>query len=236
MRYSLKARLGLLFLGFAVLFSLSALATLRAVEAQEQDAVIINLAGRQRMLVQQMMHNALHLDQYADEAHTFEQTLDALVVGGSVTYPPDRSVLVPATQDPETLAALKEVQDIWTIFRAHLGRISATKPGADLDAASWGTNRVDVLVRWSDNTLRRRWSTDGGLTWSDWQNLGDVMASAPTAVARQSNYLGLARSGCRCLYHQELGVEGGRRHPQHHVGAEPGRPPGGRSQPDRRAR
>ncbi len=165
MLHSLKGRLGLLFLAFAVLFSLSALATLRAIEAQEQDAVMIDLAGRQRMLVQQMTHKALLLDQYADEAsrtaladaaHTFEQTLDALVVGGSVTYSPDRSVLVPATQDPETLAALKEVQDTWTIFRAHLGRISATEPGPEAEAAVHAIERLSPeLLRQADEVVRR---------------------------------------------------------------------------------
>lgn len=165
MRYSLKAQLGLLFLCFAALFSLSAMATLRAIEAQEQDAVIINLAGRQRMLVQQMTHDTLHWEQYADEAsrtaladaaHTFEQTLDALVAGGPVIDPPDRTVLFPAAQDPETLAALKEVQDTWTIFRTHVGRIAATEPGAEAEAAVHAIERLSPeLVRQADEVVRR---------------------------------------------------------------------------------
>ncbi|PIV26723.1 MAG: hypothetical protein COS37_04960, partial [Anaerolineae bacterium CG03_land_8_20_14_0_80_58_20] len=44
----------LLFVAFALLVLVSVSATIWGVETQRQDALVINLAGRQRMLTQQM--------------------------------------------------------------------------------------------------------------------------------------------------------------------------------------
>ncbi len=52
--YGIRARLGLIFLSFAFLVTISAGATFWSLETQKQDALVINLAGRQRMLLQQM--------------------------------------------------------------------------------------------------------------------------------------------------------------------------------------
>jgi hypothetical protein len=48
-------------------------------------------------------------------------------------------------------------------------------------AASWGSNYVDVYVRWTDNTLRHKWWN--GTTWSSWQSLGGNIVSGPGATS-----------------------------------------------------
>jgi methyl-accepting chemotaxis protein len=56
---SIRGRLGLLFLAFVLLVSFSVGATYWSVSTQRKDALIINLAGRQRMLTQKMTWLAL---------------------------------------------------------------------------------------------------------------------------------------------------------------------------------
>jgi two-component system nitrate/nitrite sensor histidine kinase NarX len=121
--------MGLLFVAFFALLLVSATATLWAMDTQKQDAQVINLAGRQRMLVRQMTSDALRVERDGDKAalqslmeaaDTFERTLAAFFLGGTTTYPPGRTVAIPAVGDAGTLVALQQVQATWTTFRGHL--------------------------------------------------------------------------------------------------------------------
>jgi murein DD-endopeptidase MepM/ murein hydrolase activator NlpD len=49
--------------------------------------------------------------------------------------------------------------------------------------SSWGSGRLDVFYRGSDNTLRHRWFAPGSLDWSPEDNLGGNLASDPAAVS-----------------------------------------------------
>jgi nitrate/nitrite-specific signal transduction histidine kinase len=48
---SIQGRLGLLFIAFFLIVVVSVAATFWGIEAQKEDALLVNLAGRQRMLV-----------------------------------------------------------------------------------------------------------------------------------------------------------------------------------------
>lgn len=50
----LRAQLGVIFVGFLLLVIGSVGATLAAAQSQQDDATLINLAGRQRMLTQRL--------------------------------------------------------------------------------------------------------------------------------------------------------------------------------------
>ena len=137
---SLRKRMGFLFLSFFLLVLISVIATFWTIETQKQDALVINLAGRQRMLVQQMTKEALQIEKGRGEertlgvalpraAHTFNQTLWALTNGGQAPYLPNRPVDVPATQSRDILAGLQQVHHTWEIFRKHLDTIMAEDPG-----------------------------------------------------------------------------------------------------------
>src|SRR5690606_39851687 len=67
-RMSLQNRLGLLLLAFLLLMTVSVAATARVVTDQREDALVINLAGRQRMLIQQMTRDALQIELGRDPA------------------------------------------------------------------------------------------------------------------------------------------------------------------------
>lgn len=60
---SLHAQLGVILLGFLLLVGGAAVATILAVRAQASDALLVNVAGRQRMLVQQIVKDALLVGQ-----------------------------------------------------------------------------------------------------------------------------------------------------------------------------
>lgn len=88
---------------FLALVIISAGLTFRELEAQGYAARVINLAGRQRMLIQQIAGLLLRYDQVGPEGdpaslastvNTFEQTLLALRYGGSITEASGTAVFV----------------------------------------------------------------------------------------------------------------------------------------------
>src|SRR5512135_2341758 len=134
---TVQGRLGLLFLAFALLVMIAVAAMYWSLETQRQDALIIDLAGRQRMLAQQMARMAYGSGkgQGANNAamqaaeQTFDQTLHALLAGGPAPYQPDEVVNLPVTQNPEILAALRQESLAWSEFRALLDALQQMPPG-----------------------------------------------------------------------------------------------------------
>src|SRR5512143_3422898 len=91
---SLQSWLAVVFLAFLALIMTSVGLTFWGLDTQKQDAIIINLAGRQRMLIQQMSRLAVEYQEDREAhyqadlmqaANTFSQTLTALRHGGAIT-------------------------------------------------------------------------------------------------------------------------------------------------------
>lgn len=126
---TIRSRLNILFFIFLALVSVSVGATYWGLETQRQDALVINLAGRQRMLIQQMTRLAAQWNEsHADDVlaalreaeSTFDLTLTALRAGGEVPYLPGQTVSLPPTRDPEVLEKLNMLDLRWNAFRAAL--------------------------------------------------------------------------------------------------------------------
>lgn len=135
---SLRGRLAWLFFAFFLLVSVSAAATFWSLDAQHQDALLVNLAGRQRMLVQQITRLALEQVQEPaapvvlhDARAMFEQTLAALRDGGPAPYLAGQSVTVPAANQPEIRAQLDRQAESWRAFVGELDRLVQAAPGSD---------------------------------------------------------------------------------------------------------
>ncbi|HNO85059.1 MAG TPA: GAF domain-containing protein [Anaerolineales bacterium] len=150
---SLQGRLSTLFIAFVLLVLTSVGATFWGVKTQQKDALVINLAGRQRMLVQLMTRLAMeHQDDATKETltqaeTTFEQTLSALEDGGTTTYLPDNFVTLPPTQDAEIIAALEVTRESWGKFRASIDLIqSMPKGAAGLTGAIQGLDVQSALL------------------------------------------------------------------------------------------
>jgi two-component system, NarL family, nitrate/nitrite sensor histidine kinase NarX len=121
--HSVQTRLGLIFIGFLLLVGSSVVATSAVVRTQTNDAAIINLAGRQRMLLQRMVWLSLIEPDGADLADTvnrFGDTLSALRYGGTAVDADGRSL----TLAPAATAALQQqlatVEHTWLLFRQEL--------------------------------------------------------------------------------------------------------------------
>ena len=102
---------------------ISAESTPAATQTKQQSGVIINLAGKQRMLTQKMSKEALFIAKgisvdankasLAKTVALFDKTLKGLVAG-------DASLNLPKTENAEILAQLKIVTDLWTPFKANI--------------------------------------------------------------------------------------------------------------------
>lgn len=162
---SIQGKAGLLLLAFALLVSVSVGATFWGVNAQKTDALVINLAGRQRMLVEQMTRLAMEFAQAEDSAQrlalleaiqTFDQTLLALRDGGPAPYWPGSLKELPATTDAAILVQLDRVDQTWQAFRQDLERILGSEPGsAGRQAALRSTQALsETLIERADGAVR----------------------------------------------------------------------------------
>lgn len=137
---SIKQKLLLTTIGFVVLVVAMFLATWKITARQKDMGLVINLAGRQRMLTQKMTKellmvvNARQRSQAAlpDLKHQlrqtmklFDQTLQALKDSGSapVTLNPDGPVrYCPKAQEP-AYGQLVKVSELWQEFAGHLQKV-----------------------------------------------------------------------------------------------------------------
>ena len=131
--------MGLLFASFAALVTLSVATTLQGIAAQSSDAQVINLAGRQRMLIQAMARLTLliehdggeeHIPSLRDKIGIFENTLTALEGGDldkaySGVISANSVWIHLQTQVPEIPSQLTQVRMLWEKYRASLSLVMA---------------------------------------------------------------------------------------------------------------
>jgi two-component system nitrate/nitrite sensor histidine kinase NarX len=165
MNTNLRTRISLLFLGSFTLIGVSVLATYWITTIQESDALLLNLAGRQRMLVQQMARLTQPFESGVDttnfnELHgamrDFEQTLQLLTDGGEVPNAAGELIDISAADAPSSITALEDIHKSWAIFRDQLQVIlaedassSATKSASKQIAILWPTllKQADAVVQ-----------------------------------------------------------------------------------------
>jgi two-component system nitrate/nitrite sensor histidine kinase NarX len=160
MIHRLQVQLTVLFTAFVLLVLVSVGATYWGLQTQQQDALVINLAGRQRMLVQQMTRLSLQahggdesvLTDLQESRQTFDQTLSALQNGGSVPYLTDRAVNLPATHNEQILSALRDVNSSWEQYRSTLEKVTTSDDSASLQATL--ESQSDTLVQKTDMVVR----------------------------------------------------------------------------------
>jgi len=162
---SVQGRLGLLFLAFLGLLTVAVGVTMWGLESQRQDALVINLAGRQRMLVQQMAREAIeigmgerehHAQILSDAIQTYDQTLTALQDGGPAPYLPGRTALVPPAREDILRAQLDQVQASWVEFHSALETLLAYPPeSSEFQSALQNAESLSSqLVNQSDAAVR----------------------------------------------------------------------------------
>ena len=128
-----------------------------AVQEQQSDALVINLAGRQRMLTQRMalqVHNLKYATDPASRAELeitaytyFGNTLNALIAGGEVPYTEESTVTLPPTRNPEILAQLETVRISWTEMQAAIHVVLEEDPlSASFAEAVTTIERLSSLI------------------------------------------------------------------------------------------
>ncbi len=129
---SIQSRLGIIFLAFLSLLVISVLVTFMGLETQRQDARVINLAGRQRMLLQQMTSLAFGYEQERTDRYTtalqvsvdsFDQTLSAMRNGGKIIDYTGNELMLAPPQDPNLKLELESLDREWAAYRKDVNRL-----------------------------------------------------------------------------------------------------------------
>ena len=90
----------------------------------------------------------------------------------------------------------EETSSGWSSWE-DLGGTLTSAPGV----ASWGENRLDVLVRGENRSLWHKW-WDGN-RWSDWEDLGGTLVASPAAVSWGPNRIDVFGVGTnQSLWHK----------------------------------
>jgi len=162
---SIQSRFTLLLIAFVLLVVVSVGATFWSLETQKRDASIINLAGRQRMLVQLMTREALEIGLSDSDSHiqilresiqTFTTTLEALRNGGKAPSQPGEFVMLPPTRERRLIDQLEEIQASWQKYLTNLQTILSLPPTtpAFQDALQQVESQSPDLVTKSDTAVR----------------------------------------------------------------------------------
>ena len=128
MRLGINAKLSAVFLGLLVLMGATILFTFVTLDSQKNDGIVINLAGRQRMLTQKMSKESLAVmmgdnavrKSLATTVEMFDKTHKALINGGKAPLGGDNFVDLPPTQDPGILGQMREVDSLWKEFHRNV--------------------------------------------------------------------------------------------------------------------
>ena len=147
----------LIFFGFLLLVAASVAVTFAALQKQRDDALVINMAGRQRMLIQKMMLEVLGVQADADphyreqlrdtESIYFEQTLAALIAGGEAPYDGATFVILPDTRSPQILAQLYTVRATWGKMDPAIHTVLMAEPhSVELGEAAATVERLSPVI------------------------------------------------------------------------------------------
>ncbi len=156
---TISFRLGILFVLFTALLAGSYLWTDSVLSRQAEDGLVINLAGRQRMLTQKLTKELLifstmpdgprrlaQRDQINATIGIFDTTLNALRSGGAAPLDLDGAQLrecPPAEGD--ALRQLESVATVWEMYRRNIDRVVASN-GTDRSALAHVTSNDDRLL------------------------------------------------------------------------------------------
>lgn len=152
---SIQGRLGIIFLAFLSLVVISVFVTFIGLETQRQDARVINLAGRQRMLLQQMTSLALGYEQARAESYTtalkvsvdsFEQTINTMRKGGKVIdYTGNELVLAPP-ENQNLKSDLEALDREWTAYRGNVNSLLDPRISAPSDTVVKDIENQSALI------------------------------------------------------------------------------------------
>jgi K+-sensing histidine kinase KdpD len=177
MKRSIRALALVVFAVFLAVAIASAVSGLWVVRDLQHDALLLNLLGRQRMLSQRMVAEALlvvkgknpaYRQPLHRTAHVFRQNMDALLSGGEALYAEGRTVIIPPVRDPPTRARLEGVKEIWDEVHRSVHQILDASPDSPAAESAMRTiellspvlvSRLDEIVQAYEAASRRKVTT-----------------------------------------------------------------------------
>ena len=130
---------------FLILSAAGTAITLSFLSKQKGDSVVINLAGKQRMLTQKMTKESIALSQgigskesLEKTANLFDRTLNGLISG-------DKELGLPPTQSISILSQINHVQKLWKPLRANLNIILANSAKTNAAISYINDNNIKLL-------------------------------------------------------------------------------------------
>jgi len=130
---------------FLVLSIVGTCITVSFLSKQKADGVVINLAGKQRMLTQKMSKESLALSQGTGSKESlqktvnlFDKTLKGLISG-------DTQLGLPPTQKIEIVNQLNHVQKLWKDFRLNLSVVLANAAETTAALSYLNNNNIKLL-------------------------------------------------------------------------------------------
>ena len=154
----IRYKLGLIAGGLSTIIVLMFVVTWFTTTAQKTDGLLINLAGRQRMLSQKMSKEIMMLsapgkekpgaDSVKNTIQVFDITLQALLSSGKAPLSLDLSGAMadcPRAEEPAHAQLLK-VQDLWRVFSRHMDQV-ISGAGEDQSSLEFITQKNLTLLK-----------------------------------------------------------------------------------------
>jgi len=132
MQHRLKNQIGILFFFIGGVFILIMGYTYYIIDGNSQDATVVNLAGRQRMLTQKMTKEIFiyaknpvleNQERFLNTARLFDESLKALKEGS-------KEMMLAELKDPKALSCWQECAKAWEEFYKHVRGVAETRPGS----------------------------------------------------------------------------------------------------------
>lgn len=160
---TIQSRIVAIFLGFVLLLATGVASSYVILQQQADDGLVVNLAGRQRMLTQKMTKESGQLaaaassedptrinqerDQLSQTVRVFESTLLALKDGGSAptNLAMTRMRETPRASTPEIQKQLGVVASLWKPFKGNIDKVLASS-GTNSSALSAVMNQNEQLL------------------------------------------------------------------------------------------
>ncbi|OJX38227.1 MAG: hypothetical protein BGO78_09410 [Chloroflexi bacterium 44-23] len=140
---SIQSRLQFFFLTILFLFAILILVIIVAIDHQKQDARVINLVSRQRVLLQQITSLAIEydqakLDRYGSAVNEsvamFDQTLSVLQYGGKIDDIAGNELVVSRPVNQNLQLGVDTLAQDWEIYRGHVNLL--LDPNASIPPAA----------------------------------------------------------------------------------------------------
>lgn len=159
------------YLTFGILLALGvigAVLTLMFISKQKADAVVINLAGRQRMLTQKMSKEAFSLNQGIGDGETLQKTINLFDMTLNGLISGDNELGLPPAKNSAILSRLDHVKKLWISFHKNLDMVMTNPNQASAALSYVNDHNTELLKEMNTAVTMFEWEAMGKMTSLRW--------------------------------------------------------------------